>query len=49
MPVIKMNLSKDEIEMLLHCIDSAVGVVDLSKDQIARVEKLRNELSKGLK
>jgi hypothetical protein len=49
MVLVSIEMSKDEIAMLILCIDSAIRVVDFTEKERKSAEKVRNELSEYLK
>jgi hypothetical protein len=48
MVLVSLEMSKDEIAMLILYIDSAMRVVDLTKKEMKSADKLRKELGKYL-
>jgi hypothetical protein len=48
MAIINIELTQTEIEMLLICIDSAIDIVEFTKEEMKRAKKLRKELIKHL-
>jgi hypothetical protein len=45
---IELDLTKDEIEILLYCLDSAIDIVELSEKEKERAIQIRNELNSHL-
>jgi hypothetical protein len=45
---IELDLTKDEIEILLYCLDSAIDIVELSEKKKERAMEIRNELNSHL-
>ena len=49
MVLVSIDMSKDEIAMLILCIDSAMRVVDFTEKERKSANKVRKELSTYLK
>lgn len=49
MVCVTLDMSKDEVAMLILCIDSAINVVDFTKKEMKSADMLRKELTKYLK
>ncbi len=45
---VTLELSKLEIEMLLHCIETAIDVKHMDDKDIERAKEIKNQLSKYL-
>ena len=45
---VTLELSKLEIEMLLHCIEGAIDTKHIPKEREEKVKKIRKQLSKYL-
>ena len=48
MTIIQLDLTKDEIAMLILCIDSAIGVVEFTEEERLRADKLKEQLTEYL-
>ena len=45
---ISLDLSTNELEMLIFCIDSAIDIVNFTKEEKEKAIKLRDELRNHL-